>query len=94
MRAVTSDKLCFFDSDDAMRPELAETAMHTFADNPDADIVLWQSRLNTLRGVSCQLKWASANYMDNHIVHSVLRTQGYAVRRKFLNDAEIGRAHV
>lgn len=87
LRAVTSDRLCFFDSDDAMRPDLAETAMRTFAGNPDADIVLWQSRLNTLRGFSCQLKWASSNYMDNHIVHSVLRTQGYAVRRKFFNDA-------
>ncbi len=87
LRAVTSDWLCFFDSDDAMRPDLAETAMHAFSVNPDADIVLWQSRLNTLSGSSRRLNWAASNYMDNHIVHSVLRTLGYAVRRKFFNDA-------
>lgn len=85
-QAVNGDKLCFFDSDDVMRPELVAEAMRAFDENPDAQIVLWKAILHKLNGGYRRLKFVRDDFMAQHIFHSILTTTHYAVRRQFFSN--------
>lgn len=82
---TTTDKVMFFDSDDMMRNELIEKAMEVFAEKPSTDIVYWPVSLHGLGGgIKTTHKSAPGKLLENHLVHSILRTQGYMVRKSFL----------
>lgn len=80
---VDAPIVVFFDSDDAMRPELAQICADTFAAHPDAQIVAWHVALHSPRGVSV-LHAPTRPLMRSQILHSALRTHGYAVRTGLL----------
>lgn len=86
LKAVDSDKLCFFDSDDVMRPQLVEKVMAAFRSNPTAEMVLWKICIHTLDGLDRYPHWDDHNFMTTHIFHAIFRTQGYAVRRSYLTS--------
>lgn len=87
LTAAGEGVISFFDSDDTMRPELAECAMKAFADNPGADIAMWRTCLHTLKGTDFEMRWARSRFLTNHLYHAILKTQGYAVKRNFLRRA-------
>lgn len=87
LRSAESRFVMFMDSDDAMRPELAMNAMQAFADNPDAKIVAWKSKVHLQNGNSFDAKFAAKNLMRNQIIHAVLATTHFAVDRRFIYDA-------
>lgn len=87
LTAAGEGVISFFDSDDTMRPELAECAMKAFADNPGADIAMWRTCLHTLKGTDFEMRWARSRFLTNHLYHAILKTQGYAVKRSFLRRA-------
>lgn len=80
LAAADTDVVIHFDSDDTMRPSLIENAMAPFEADIAPDIVHWAATINTDSG-SRMLKYDTRGGMVFHIFHSLLRTQGYAVRR-------------
>lgn len=87
LQAVTGRFLMFFDSDDVMHPELASRAMATFRAWPDTDLVCWKSRDHRHDGSVRTIKWARSNFMVRHLIHAVMYTDAYAVRRSFFGDS-------
>ncbi len=99
-----SDIIIFMDSDDTMRPYLVETAMKAFAEEPELEMVAWPVVLHKLDHTErTSHLWKEENVLEKHLVHSVLRTFGYAVRKHLIekvggwnpemmvwNDWEIG----
>lgn len=85
-----SDHIMFFDSDDTMRPGTVARAMNVFGSDPSVDIVVWPVVIHLLDGTLRKTKDpvpAGAGLMQSHLVHGVLRTQGYAVRTEYLRQA-------
>lgn len=76
-----------FDSDDTMRPELISKAISEFEKHPDADIVCWRAEMHLLDGSVRRSHFNPANAMEDHLINSLLRTQGYMVRAGVLRDA-------
>ena len=76
------DYVMFFDSDDTMEPGLVERAMKTFDMYPDLDIVSWAVRIHGL-DKKVHRSHTSGDSISTHMVHSLLRTQGYAVRKDY-----------
>ncbi len=78
-----SEYVMFFDSDDTMEPGHVKRIMETFAAHRDADLISWRVRLHGLKG-RMQVTHGSGHHpVFSHLVHSLLRTQGYAVRRDY-----------
>lgn len=97
------DYVIFFDSDDEMRPELLKTALGKLQEVPDADIICWQCCLHLLDGTERIPAFLPANPLESHLIHTLLRPQGYMVRTQFIlnvggwgknilvwNDLELG----
>lgn len=79
LREVDTPFVAFFDSDDTMRPELAEKAMAAFAADPQREIVAWRVALHS--GPTTTILHAPKRpLMRSQILHSALRTHGYALR--------------
>lgn len=90
LSSVTTEYVMFFDSDDVMRPHTVENAMHAFKTNTNADLVAWPVEIHFPNGESRMTKEigsGATQIMERHLIHSVLRTQGYAVRTGFLRRA-------
>lgn len=87
LQAVTSRYMMFFDSDDAMRPQLVERAISSFRAYPDTDMVCWKTLDHRNDGTRRVLKWTRSRFMVTHLIHSVLYTAAYAVRRSFFNHS-------
>lgn len=87
LAACDTDLVVHFDSDDAMRPRLIERALAPFEADPTLDIVHWTVELHQGSGPARALKYAPRGGMRFHIFHSLLRTQGYAVKRRLLMRA-------
>ena len=82
---VSTDKVMFFDSDDVMRPHCVSEVMGAWDRNPGAEIVAWPVvfRHDGNPVVTHSIK---GNLLERHLVHAVLRTQGYAVKTSFLRS--------
>lgn len=81
-----SDRLMFLDSDDTIRPDLVEKVMDAFAKSPDADIVLWRSLIHFLNGKTRPTRGGHGkSIFSGHIIHTLLRTGGYALTRRALS---------
>lgn len=79
------DYIIFFDSDDEMLPDLIQYAKKTLQNNPDADIICWSCRIKQLDGSIRIPPFDSSNPIENHLIHTLLRPQGYMVKKNFLN---------
>lgn len=80
LQEVDSDYVMWFDSDDTMRPRLAEKVMATFTFYPEAEAVSWKVLYHPLRGSNRVLKRRRHRVLYNQIIHSILRTHSYALR--------------
>ena len=82
---VTTEKVMFFDSDDTMRPECVSTLMKAWVARPSAEMVAWPV-------VVCRKSHPvlthsiKGDLLERHLVHAVMRTQGYAVKTGFIRE--------
>ena len=81
--AVDTEKVMFFDSDDAMRPDCVATAMDAWKRCPDAEIVAWPVTIHHTEAPT-DTHSIRGNLLERHMVHAVLRTQGHAVKADWL----------
>ena len=83
LRASQGEWLVFFDSDDAMNPTLVEQYHRTIMQHPEGlDAVLVKVRRHS-QGKSRTLPYFTSDVFANHILHSILATQRYAIRREY-----------
>lgn len=87
LREVDTDFMLFFDSDDVMLPELAISVMETFDRNKNLDLVYWRRGFVNDRDEVIPGHYAHRDVLGNHLYHSVLSTQSYAVRTSFMKLA-------
>lgn len=87
LEKASGEYVIFFDSDDEMLPTLIEKAHLEFQKNTDIDIVCWKCRINQLDGGKRIPPFDARNALENHLIHTLLRPQGYMVRREFLVKA-------
>lgn len=83
---ASTDKVMFFDSDDTMRPHAVARIMDSWERHPIADLVTWPVLIHHDAGAR-QTHLPSGRIMEKHLVHAVLRTQGYAIKKSFLEKA-------
>lgn len=76
----------FFDSDDTMRPNLMATAVREFERNPDAEIICWSCPIHELDGSLHVPHFNPGNPFEDHMINSLLRTQGFMARTKLFTD--------
>lgn len=79
--------VAFFDSDDTMRPDYAESIMNEYSSSPELDIVSWRVLFHKLDGSEAVSNYWNGSGCEKHLVNAVLKTQGYAVRTDFLRAA-------
>lgn len=97
----TTDYVLFFDSDDMMRPGHIERVYRMMGSGKD--ILVWPILTHRLSGKVKERPLPSKNAMENHQLHTMLSTQGYAIKREYLleqggwnrdlhcwNDLELG----
>lgn len=87
LEASEGNYLIFFDSDDEMRPNLIEEATNKLSVIPSLDIVCWQCRISLLDGSQKIPSFDVKDPIENHLIHTLLRPQGYMVRKEFLESA-------
>ncbi len=85
LKAVTSDKLLFFDSDDEMDPSLIENCMTAFGDDPGLELVYWRVGVSKHSGRIKKNRFSQKNLFRTHIYHGMLRTQAFMIRKELLN---------
>ena len=103
MENATGDFMIFFDSDDSMLPDLIERASNIILSDPTTDLVCWKVRIHQLDNTIKVPTVIPGNPIESHLIHTLLRPQGYMVRRDFLittggwnkpvevwNDLELG----
>ena len=83
----TGDLLYFFDSDDAMDKNLIAKAYEEFCSKEEPDLVCWQCRIHLLDGKVKVPHFQWHNSMESHLIDTLLRTQGYMIKRNFLLKA-------
>ncbi|MDE6650474.1 MAG: glycosyltransferase family 2 protein [Muribaculaceae bacterium] len=83
---VRTEKVMFFDSDDTMRPECVDTVMDAWMSAPEVEIVAWRVAIHSEDGVRITHA-IEGSLLERHLVHAVLRTQGYAVKTEFIRRA-------
>lgn len=86
LELATTDKVMFFDSDDTLRRDAVKTIMTAWESQPEADLVTWPVMIHHLAG-DRMTHIPRGNIIEQHLVHAVLRTLGYAIRRVFINEA-------
>ncbi|MBP5498259.1 MAG: glycosyltransferase [Muribaculaceae bacterium] len=81
---ATGDWVMFFDSDDEMAPNLVRNYVDEIGRNSGAlDLVLAKGTLVNPDGEKQKLPFFTSDLFANHILHSVIATQRFAVRRDF-----------
>lgn len=78
--------MAFFDSDDIMRPEAVTEYINAFSSYPEADIICSNSLYHFTDGSTRLMKYRKGDLLHNHIYHSTLRTQGYAIKTDFIKS--------
>lgn len=77
----------FFDSDDAMRPDLVATAMDSLYSPESPDIVCWRLMHHRADGDRMSRRISPHPDMYDQLVYSFLPTQGYAMRTELCRRA-------
>ncbi|MDE6633338.1 MAG: glycosyltransferase family 2 protein [Muribaculaceae bacterium] len=83
---VATDKVMFFDSDDTMRPNCVKSIMELWRSYPDPDVIVWQVAIHQDSNVRITHSIKGC-LIEQHLVHAILRTQGYAIKRDFIKKA-------
>ncbi len=83
LEAGRSPYVLFFDSDDLMAPDLTLSVARLLEAKPDTDIVGWDISRRFLDGKTRTYRFKTRDALYNHIFHSHLATQRYAVRSSF-----------
>ncbi len=86
LQHVSTDKVMFFDSDDAMKPECVQSVMEIWKENPKIDVITWPVAIHQDGEVRVTHS-ARGNMLEQHLVHAILRTQGYAIKTSFIKRA-------
>ena len=75
-----TERVMFFDSDDAMLPGAVASIMKAWVEDPGADAVAWPLIVHRPEGdrISHSIK---GNLLERHMVHAIFCTLGYAVKR-------------
>lgn len=79
-----TDVVCFFDSDDEMRPAMIKTIRREFEIEPDLELLHWPVFLHPLSGKPRKLKSSPDADMEFQIFHSFLGTQRFAAKRDLI----------
>lgn len=74
---ATGDFTLFFDSDDAMRPDLIERGVAAFRENPAISIVCWKCEIHLADGTVRIPPFYTDRAIECHLIHTLLRTHGY-----------------
>lgn len=86
LRHVKTDKVMFFDSDDEMKPYCVFSIMKLWEKYPEIDMVAWP--VATHKGNKIEISHSiTGNLLEMHLVHSIFRTLGYAIKTEFLRKA-------
>lgn len=83
---VETERVMFFDSDDAMRPECIGKAMEAWNESPQIDIVAWPVMIHYDSGARVTHP-IQGDLLERHLVHGIMRTHGYAVKTEFIRRA-------
>lgn len=83
---VKTEKVMFFDSDDYMRPYCIDSAMKVWEREPSVDVVAWPVAVHNGKKVESTHS-ITGNLLERHLVHSIFRTLGYAIKTEFLRKA-------
>lgn len=78
LEAATGDYCMFFDSDDTMQPQLITKVVETYYTHPEALVVCWRCAIHSLDGKLKLPPFNSANPWESHLIHTLLRTHGFA----------------
>ena len=82
--AATGQWVLFFDSDDVMAPDLVEQYMRKQEScGGTPQVIITKARLVRADGSKCVLPFHKGDELANHLLHGMLATQRYAVRRDF-----------
>ena len=87
LKNAEGNYLIFFDSDDEMHLDLIEVVTQELIKNPNVDIISWRCRIHLLNGEERIPSIIKSNPFESHLIHSLLRPQGYIVRKQFLMEA-------
>lgn len=87
LREVTTRLMMHFDSDDIMRPGHIETIMRRFEAPDHPDLVCFRIHYHTLGGRAKVNRAPGGSLMQNHLVHSLLCTIGYACETALIRRA-------
>ncbi|MDE6022301.1 MAG: glycosyltransferase family 2 protein [Muribaculaceae bacterium] len=83
---VDTEKVMFFDSDDYMRPDCVSSIMKVWRDDPSIDVVAWPVAFHYGKRIEISHS-ITGNLLERHLVHSIFRTLGYAIKTDFLREA-------
>lgn len=84
---VKGEYVIFFDSDDLMNPSLLKEASSVLNKKPATEIVCWSCRIHQLDGSTRIPPFNPSAPIENHLIHALLRPQGYLVKKSFLEKA-------
>ena len=83
----SGDYVFSFDSDDEMHPDLIYKVSKKITENPEADIICWKCRIHMLDGSQKIPSFIPYSPLGSHLIHTLLRPQGYLVKKTFLIKA-------
>lgn len=83
---VAEDVVMFFDSDDVMRYDSVRSAMAMFEARPEADLVAWPVMIHH-ESAPVRTHAIKGDLLERHLVHALLRTQGYAAKTELVRRA-------
>ena len=87
LEIAEGEYVSFFDSDDEMKPNLVEQAWKAVITNSKPDIVCWQCVINMLDGSKRIPSYIPDRPLESHLIHTMLRPQGYMVKKDFISLA-------
>ena len=85
LQMVATDKVMFFDSDDVMRPECVSEVMEAWSKDPKAEMVAWPVVIHHDSG-PVRTHSIKSDFLRRHLVHTLFRTQGYAVKTSYIRS--------
>lgn len=83
-KEASGEFVIFFDSDDLMRNDLVSKAINEFRKSPDTEVVAWRCNLKLLDGREKVPAYNPSSLLESHLIHSLLRPQGFMAKREFL----------